>query len=211
MSEDISIEELLTPSEPEDISNLKLPDPSLKCFYEDIDNRVLWLNSDVDESIISLGRYILKWNLEDKGKPVEERKPIKLMLFCYGGDIDSCNHLIDVMLISKTPVYTYNMGVAMSAGLCIFIAGTKRFCLKRSNALIHSGSGSLSGTAQQVFSSSTAYKKTVDNMFDYIAEQSKIPKSTLKRKSKEEWYINSDEQVKLGIADKIIDDIDEIL
>ena len=65
----------------EDICNLKLPDPNLITFYNNLKERVLWLNMDVDESIISFGQYIIRWNMEDKGIPVENRKPIKIMIF----------------------------------------------------------------------------------------------------------------------------------
>jgi ATP-dependent Clp protease protease subunit len=153
----------------------------------------------------------MEFNRLDKDIPIEERKPIKLLLYSYGGDGQACFSLLDVIGLSKTPVYTINMGVAMSAGLLILLAGHERFCLKNSTALAHSGSGGASGTFEQTEAQMKDYKRFVETMRDYIIERSDIDTKTFNRYKNKEWYLYAKDQIKYHIVDKVIDDIDEIL
>ena len=110
-----------------EIENLKLPDPSLKQFYEDLDERIIWIDDEITEgNTIPVTKAILRWNKEDKDIPIEERKPIKILIFSPGGDLYTTLALVDIMLLSKTPVYTYNMGIAMSGGLLLICSPLSR-------------------------------------------------------------------------------------
>jgi hypothetical protein len=51
----------------------------------------------------------------------------------------------------------------------------------------------------------------VDTMKSYILERTKIDSKTLSRKWTKDWYLFSDEQESLGVVDKIIDDISEVV
>lgn len=195
---------------PTPLENLQLPSPELLSFYKDTKNRTIWIN-DIGENLIEFMKLILQWNKEDFGKPKCERKPIFLPLFSYGGEADPCFALISLIRISKTPIYTINMGVAASAGALIFLAGHKRFAMDGSSLLIHQGSSSISGTGTQVMDASTAYGKLLDKMKDFILENTKIPKATYNKMKKNEWTILSDKFLEYGIADEIISDIDTIL
>ena len=93
--------------------DMVLPNPEVYEFYDGIRNRMLYLDNDVEsELILEMQKYIISWNREDKDIPIEQRKPIKIMIFSPGGDIISMYNLIDIILLSKTPVYTYNIGMA---------------------------------------------------------------------------------------------------
>ena len=196
---------------PGNLENLQLPSPELLTYYRNLDNRVIWIDYGVDESILEVSKLIMYFNKLDKDIPTEERRPIKLLLYSYGGDGQACFSLLDVIGLSKTPVYTINMGVAMSAGLLILLAGHKRFCLKNSTALAHSGSGGASGTFEQTEAQMKDYKRFVETMRDYIIERSDIDTKTFNRYKNKEWYLYAKDQIKYHIVDKVIDDIDEIL
>lgn len=59
-------------------------------------------------SLIEIERKILQYNRIDKDTPVEQRKPIKLFIYSYGGELDAMFSFIDVVALSKTPVWTIN-------------------------------------------------------------------------------------------------------
>ena len=74
-------------------------------YLRNLQNRKLYLTEDIDEYVIdSVVRHILQYNADDKGKPVEDRKPILLYCSSNGGSIDPGFELVDVILQSKTPV-----------------------------------------------------------------------------------------------------------
>lgn len=196
---------------PSNLDNLQLPSPELLTYYRNLEDRVIWIDYGVDESILEVSKLIMYFNKLDKDIPAEERKPIKLLVYSYGGDGNACFSLLDIISISKTPVYTINMGVAMSAGLLILLAGHKRFCLKNSTALAHSGSGGACGTYEQTEAQMKDYKRFIDTMRNYIIERTNIDIKTLNKYKSKEWYLYSDDQIKYGIVNKIIEDIDEIM
>ena len=80
----MSEELLLLPQIP-DVANLSLADPSLVNFYTDLEHRTYWLNDEINNYTLDLVQYIIKWNREDKGIPVEDRKTILIIIDCMGG------------------------------------------------------------------------------------------------------------------------------
>ena len=205
------MEDLLKIAMPQNLENLMLPAPELLNYYRNLEDRVVWIDYGVDETILEVSKLIMYFNKLDKDIPIEERKPIKLLLYSYGGDGQACFSLLDVIALSKTPVHTVNMGVAMSAGLLILLAGHKRFCLKNSTALAHSGSGGASGTFEQTEAQMKDYKRFVETMRSYIIERTNIDTKTLNKYKNKEWYLYSEDQVKYHIVDKVVEDIIEIL
>ena len=70
MEDNIQVLELTIPK---DVENLKLPSPETLDFYQDRQNRVIYIDYDIDESLLrDVGRQILEYNRSDMGKPVEE-------------------------------------------------------------------------------------------------------------------------------------------
>ena len=198
---------------PKEIADLKLPDPDLLGHYKDIENRLIWIDGDIDECVLQdVGGQILEYNRQDKGIPVEERKKIVVLINSGGGVLDSTYATIAIIEKSKTPVITVNMSVAHSAAGLILLAGHKRYCMPRSQMLIHSGSASgISGNFEDIQESTKAYKKLVEDMRAYIIEKSKIDKSLLLKKSKSDWYLTVEDMLNLGCVDSELTDLDEIL
>lgn len=194
---------------PASVENLQLPNPGLKQFYQDWENRIVWIDNELEDSnTIPVTKAILQWNRDDKDIPIEERKPIRILIFSPGGDLYATLGLVDAMLLSKTPVYTYNMGMAMSGGLLLLLAGSKRFALPRSSVLIHSGSSGQGGTYEQIEAQTEAYKKLMKMVKDYIIERTSIDSRTHKKFSAKEWYLYIDDQIKYGIVDETIEDLE---
>jgi ATP-dependent Clp protease protease subunit len=195
----------------EDIANLQLPDPALMSYYKAAENRTFYVDSEIDSSLIEISKCIIEINRADRGIPIEDRKPIWIPVYSYGGELDAAYSFIAVMESSVTPVYTINMGVAMSAGLLILLGGQKRYCLKRSRALYHSGSATIGGTYEQIETNTDSYKEMVKDMRDYIMEKTNIDTKLFNKMKAKDWYISDEDQVKYGICHSIIDSLDMIL
>ena len=79
-------------------------------YMEDLKQRKMFLTSDISQYTVgSIVRHIMQFNREDKGKDISVRTPIILYISSSGGDADAGFELIDVILNSKTPVYTVNL------------------------------------------------------------------------------------------------------
>lgn len=182
----------------------------------DRENRRLFLNDEVDESIIdSLVYMIMKYNREDKGKPVEERKPIIIYINSPGGSVTDGYGLIDAMLASVTPVYTVNQAQCCSMGFLIFIAGTKRYTMKHSQFLMHDGSTWNFGSVAKVKDRMEFETIELEAMTkQYILEHTNMTDKFYDEKYRTEFYFLPKKAKELGVADYIVGvdcSIDEIL
>lgn len=193
--------------------NMKLPDPYLLNYYEQLDNRILWLDRELSEDGIEIAKKIMMWNLEDsdKGIPPEQRQPIMLMLMSPGGDVYTMLSLIDTIRLSKTPVWTCAFGLAASAACMLLMSGHKRFCMPYSHAMWHAGSAGLEGTSGQVKDASKHLSVMEDQMRDLLFACTKVDKKKYKKVQDSDWYMTASEMVEWGFADKIVEDLSEIL
>lgn len=193
---------------PESIENLQLPSPELLSYYQDESNRTFWIDGEIDGNLTEFSKLIIKYNKEDKDQPIEERKPIKIFITSPGGNLDETLAFIGLIGISKTPVYTIDAGWAYSAAGLILMAGHKRFALPNTECLIHSGSGSLGGSFEQTTEQMKNYKALIDKMREFILSHTTIDAKLFKKQSAKDWYINTEEMLKYGIVDAIVDDLD---
>lgn len=195
---------------PESTANMQLPDPNLRDYYRDEQDRVFWLDENVENCATDLIKMIMRCNKEDKGKSTEDRMPIKIFIDSPGGDVTFMWSIINLIEMSKTPVWTINYCTAYSAACEILAAGQKRFAFKGSHCMVHSGSCSYSGQADQVESMKKYFDKLSKKTVDHLLARTKIDAKTFKRKAVVDWFMDECEAFENGIVDKIIEDIDEI-
>ena len=196
---------------PEKIENLQLPEPGLVTFWQNENERTFWIEGEITDMLFEYTKQILKFNRDDKGIPVEERKPIKLFIDSPGGELETTLAFVGLIGLSKTPVWTINAGIAFSGGGLILMSGHKRFAMPNSQVLIHTGSGMCGGTYEQTAEQMKNYKQLVDKMKDFILSHTSIDQKLFKKNQAKDWFITTDEQLSFGIVDKIVDDLDEIL
>lgn len=194
---------------PSPIENLQLPEPNLTMWWQNaLNHRTFWIDFDIDIDLLSIERMILDINRQDVGKEPEQRKPIVIWIYSYGGDLDCTLSFIDVCELSKTPIITINAGVSMSGGLMALLAGHKRYALKRSRALIHSGSASgIGGTYEQNEAVMADYKRQIQTMRSYIVSRTGMDEKLYKKKQSAEWYLSAEEQLANGIVHGILTDL----
>lgn len=178
--------------------------------------RRLLLNTEVNDfTIASLVYMIIDYNREDKGLPVEERKPIVIYINSVGGAITSAFSLIDIIEQSITPVYTVNLGICYSAAFLIFIAGKKRYSLKRSTFLCHDGiSGAVDSMAKLKDRIEFETNQVEAEVKDYVLKNTTISNNIYEDKYRTEWYMFPKEAKKNGVVTHIVGDdcdIEEIL
>ena len=188
-----------------------LPEPDLVSFYRLLQDRKFYLDGEIGQATMMLQRLIILCNKEDVGIPVEKRKPIILYIMSYGGDLDYMYMLIDTINLSQTPIYTVNIGVAVSAASLIFMSGHKRFMTPFSKVLIHEGSAKLEGDAVKVMDASEDYKKSLKQMKEFIMAKTEIPKQLLFKKRSNDWTLTADECLTYKVCDRIITTLDEVL
>lgn len=210
MGEELRIVDVIVPK---DVADMKLPAPELVDYYNDMHNRVIYVDYDIDNTLMrEVGRQILEYNRVDKGKPSNERTPIVMLINSCGGDLSATYATIAIMETSITPIITVNMNEAYSAAGLLLMAGHKRYCMPRSQILIHSGSAQgIGGNYEDIQESTKSYKKMVEEMREFIVSKTNIDKALMKKNQSRDWYLDTSEQINLGCVDEVLADLDSIL
>lgn len=195
---------------PSTIENLQLPDPSLLNHYKNLQHRMLWIDDEISSFSLEYARYIIQWNKEDILTPVEERKPIILLFFSPGGDLEVNNMLVDTINLSKTKVIGVNCGMAASAACFIYLACHDRYSFPTAQFLLHKGQGEFSGTYDIVLAAMANYQREIEELGEYVLSRTNIPEDVFYENFSTDWYITAKEAIEYGITSKIIQSLDEI-
>jgi ATP-dependent Clp protease, protease subunit len=178
-----------------------------KVEKELFNDRIIYLNEEICSFTISnIVTLIDKINKDDEGKSEEERSPIHLYITSYGGSAYDGWEIVDAIENSKTPVYTYVRGYAMSMALPIFLSGKKRFIGKRATLLYHELRGGAHGTRQEVKRLDKEYDRLQKLYDDYIISKTTLNQDILNELQEKitDWYIGLDEAKKYNMYDEII-------
>lgn len=182
---------------------------------QDLKNRKLFLNEDISQcTVADVVKNIMQYNCDDKGIPYEQRKPILLYVVSNGGEVDSGFELIDIILNSKTPVYTINLGYQYSMGFLIGLAGHKRYASKHAKFLMHDGSSFVYDSGAKVQDRIKFDMKAEERTKEYILSRSNLTSEEYDSKFRIEWYMFADEAKEKNFVDYIIGvdcDLDEVI
>lgn len=194
------------------IEDICIHDVTLSVDQKLEQDRKIYLDSDeIDKVVLNIQRQIVAWNIEDKGIPKEERKPIYIYITTGGGDVTLMWTLVDTIELSITPVYTVNIGFAASAGGVILIAGHKRFMFEHARVLIHEGSASIEGDIDKIRDWYSSCEQTIKESQRYILQHTNIPPRVMKKRKTNDWVLDAETCLQYGICDEIVRSIDQII
>lgn len=195
---------------PESTANLQLPDPQLRQYYLDQQDRIYWVDDEINDSLLELVKMIIRCNKEDKGLAVNARKPIKIFISSPGGEVQAMWSAMQTIQTSKTPCWTINFSYAYSAAAELLVAGHKRFALKGSTTMIHRGSCFIGGE-QSVVESTQKYMKAMEQKCqDFLLSHTKIDPKAYKKKASADMYFSEYEALENGIVDVVVENFEEI-
>lgn len=202
------------PTTEEDVFNMKIP--SIAGTYEWIafQDRKLYIDFEIYDSLIQYIKYILYWNKEDQGKKISDRKPINIYIYSPGGDPYIAYSFIDVLKLSKTPIKLINLGMCASAAGYIFMCKEDhitRYMLSSAHVLIHDGQIGLQSSAGKFMDMAETLKQDEKRNKKYILENTTIKEKLYEKKKRVEWDMTASEALKLGVCDVIIDNINEVI
>lgn len=172
------------------------------------DNRIFYLSDEIEVNTMSqinfqLIKLLMTDDQQEKEKKEYKREPIHIFINSYGGSTYDMWSLIDLMISSKTPIYTYCTGYAMSSAFLIFLAGKKRFSTKHTTFLYHQASDWLGRKKYQDLVEITNESDFAQSEIeDFVIKRTKILKEQLEeiRFRKKDWYIHTPEALELGIV-----------
>ena len=192
-------------------ANLQLADPSLVQYYYDLANRSIWIDSEINASTLDIVSKIIRWNREDKGKPIDERKPIKLFFLSPGGDLEIEEAVVSTIRLSQTPVWGIAMGMVASAASLIYLSCHKRFALPNAYLIIHQGSAQMGGNYDQMVAAMKDYEEQIERMTRFYIENTDYTEEEIRANIKTDWYVRGEELLERKLITNCVSTIDDLL
>ena len=177
-----------------------------------LENRTLIINETIDDSVLEdYAMYIIQWNREDKNLPIENRKPIWIILNSEGGEVLSGIMLINVIKASLTPINCLIAGLAASMASYIPMVCTTTYAFPNSVVCLHDGQTGVYSTSRKASDMMDFYKSCDDILRQLVIENTNMSPEFLDQIADREFYIFADKAMEYGIVDEIICTLDEVL
>lgn len=192
-----------------DTANWQLADPSLVNFYSDLENRVYWLNDEINNYTFDLIQYIIRWNREDRKITPEKRKPIKIIINCQGGYLSVSEAVANVIKMSKTPVIGIALSQVASGASVIYLACHKKLAMPNAVFVLHKGScNGVSGTYDEIVAFAKDYEKQMETLIGFYIDNTGYTEEEIIENIQTDWYIRIKEAMEKGLVDEVVEDID---
>ena len=170
-----------------------LADAGMYVFMGEVDNENL--------------KPIIEWILHENHVVKKKKKELLLMVCSEGGDMGAAFALIDVMHSSPIPIKTVGLGVIASAGLLIFIAGTRgrRVLTPNTSILSHQFSWSSEGKAHELFATMREFELTQARMLAHYETCTGLDSEQIRKHllPPQDIWLSAEEALALGICDDI--------
>ena len=184
---------------------------SKRTIFSSTEDRFYYLFGDINSrSCADIAYDITKINLEDDAKDDREkdfkRKPIKIYFNSFGGSVYDMWLLVDTIMGSKTPVYTYCTGYAMSAAFIIFLAGHKRYMSPHATLMYHQIYCWRHGKYQDLVDDREQTDHLNEMIENFVVERTGLSRKDLLniREKKKDTYFSATDAMDKKIIDEII-------
>ena len=176
---------------------------------ENEENRIYFYCPIGDQEALELNRLLRRLDIEMQylSNRLEcQEIPIHLHIHSPGGSIFSGLSIVDTMLNSKTPIYTYIDGSAASAATLIACCGKKghRHIGSNSFMLVHQPYIEWMGKLDDFRDEIKNQKEFYDAIIKIYTQQTKYKKKELEELLQHELWLNAETCIKKGLADKLI-------
>lgn len=218
MSENVEIEVESEVEEGKEVVDIELTEEQLDAILEsleessveDVDNklfqnRYIYLNSGIEpETINEIVPIIHYYNLIDDqaGLEGEDRNDfITIYLNTQGGCVYSALNLYEEIKASRTPIKIILSGIAMSAGLVLFLATPHREMKDTATLLYHQARAEgLGGTIEDIERINYEFKRLQRICDELILKETSVTQKQLNKYNGKikDWYIGKTEALKYG-------------
>jgi len=175
---------------------------SYDIFSRLLKDRIIMLEGPIDEHTAAILCAQLLF-LESQ----DSKKDITLYINSPGGLITAGMAIYDTMQYVRSDIQTIVIGQAASMGSLLAAAGTKgkRFILPHSRHMIHQPLGGTRGQATDIEIHAKEILRWKEELINIYAKSTGQPADKLKADMERDKFMTSEESVKYGLADKIIE------
>ena len=172
-------------------------------------NREIHLDTLTPQIADQIDLLIRFWNKCDEDTIVSlgAREPIKIYINSIGGSLDAAITIMNSIRLSRTPVYTFNIGSVYKESFLVYLAGTRRYSYP--DALFMYTDTMLPIESEETENESTFYPlKAVSayiaqNMKSFFLERVSITEAQYDKHNKNDWWFSAEDAFKIHIVNEI--------
>ena len=170
-------------------------------------DRIIFVGTPIESQMANT--IVAQLLLLDSQNPEQE---IQMYINCPGGEVYAGLAIYDTMRYIKAPVSTICVGIAMSMGSVLLMAGDKgkRLALPNSRIMIHQGSSGFRGNTPDVEVQARETLFLRDRMVDLYHKHTSLPHDKLLRDMERDYFMTPAEAQKYGLIDNVIENTREI-
>ncbi len=138
-----------------------------------------------------------------------DKEPIVIHIDSYGGEVDALAKMIETLDEVPNPIMTICMGKAMSCGAILLSHGDIRFIGRHSRTMVHEVSSWTAGDVHDMKSDANETTRLNQYFLGLLAKNCNIKggyeglRKIIKTRDGRDIYMNANETVKFGLADKV--------
>ena len=162
--------------------------------------RIIFLDKEIDSKTAS--DVVSKLLYLD----CESNDDIKLYINSPGGEISNGLMIYDTINSIRSDVQTISVGISASMAAIILLAGTKgkRKILPNSKVMLHDLFGDIKGNFKDIIIEMKEINKLHNKLFEIIKNNTNLTMEQIEEKLKNDYWLDSNEALSLGIVDRII-------
>ena len=169
-----------------------------------VDHGIYVLIDNIDADSV---RPVVEWILHENHVRKKKYKELLLMICSDGGNLEQAFALIDVMRSSRVAIKTVGLGSISSAGLMIFLAGTRgrRVLTPNTSILSHQFAWGSSGKAHELFATVKEFQLTEQRMIQHYQISTGLDDETIRKVllPPQDVYLSAEEALQYGICDEV--------
>ncbi|CAM3737549.1 ATP-dependent Clp protease proteolytic subunit [Deinococcus frigens] len=170
-------------------------------------DRIIFVGTPVESQMANA--IVAQLLLLDSQNPEQE---IQMYINCPGGEVYAGLAIYDTMRYIKAPVSTICVGMAMSMGSVLLMAGDrgKRLALPNSRIMIHQGSSGFRGNTPDVEVQAKETLKMRDTLIGLYNKHTDLPHDKLLRDMERDYFMSGEEAKQYGLIDSVIENTRQI-
>ncbi|MEX0776698.1 MAG: ATP-dependent Clp protease proteolytic subunit [Phycisphaeraceae bacterium] len=173
-------------------------------------DRVLFVTGGISDETANLVVAQLLYLSSD-----DQKSDIHMYINSPGGSVSAGLGIYDTMQFIRPDVCTYCIGMAASMGSLLLMAGAngKRFVLPNGRVLLHQPlmGGVMEGPATDLGIHAKEMLRTRDRLYKIMVEHSGKDYKTIEHDCERDKWLDADEAVAYGLADRVLKHIPEAL
>jgi ATP-dependent Clp protease protease subunit len=176
--------------------------PQLEIFNRLLQERIVFLGSEVDDSVANtIVAQLIHLEAQD------DKKDIWLYINSPGGSVTAGMAIYDTMQFVRCDVATICMGLGASMGQFLLCAGAagKRYALPHARVMMHQPSGGLRGQAADIAIQAEQILYVKRTMAERIAQHTGQPVERIEADSERDRWFTAEQAKEYGMVDHVIE------